>query len=353
MNRRAFLQATAMAGAAAALAACGHERTPEVIDTAPASILPSPTSEPAPLPTPSPTPAPERSTVYLIRTDDRVAGTRQAFEMLSPDLAGKQVFIKPNFNSADPPPGSTDPGMLAEAIRYARDSGAAQVRMGDRSGMGVTSRVMDALGITALADELDAELMDFSRFPAESWELMRPDEGHWPDGFAVAKPVLDADAVINLCCLKTHRYGGHFTLSLKNSVGMIADRVPGLPTEFMQQLHASSHQRRMIAEINLAYEPAAIVMDGVDAFVQGGPATGTRVHPGVVLAGTDRVAVDAVGVALLRIHGTTPEVSRGSIFEQEQIARAVELGLGVPGPERIDLEGDTALAARIMDELFN
>ena len=43
----------------------------------------------------------------------------------------------------------------------------------------------------------------------------------------------------------------------------------------------------------------------------------------VVLAGTDRVAVDAVGVALLRHFGTTPEVSRGAIFEQEQIARAV------------------------------
>lgn len=352
MNRRAFLRATAAAGAAAALAACRQESLPDLIDATPTSMMPSQTPEPTLLPTPSPTPAPERSTVYLIRTDDRVAGTRQALEILSPDLAGRQVFIKPNFNSADPPPGSTDPGMLGEAIRYARSIGAAHVRMGDRSGMGVTSRVMDALGITALASDHDVELIDLSQLPAESWELMRPDDGHWPDGFAVARPILDSDAILNLCCLKTHRYGGHFTLSLKNSVGMIADRVPGLPTEFMQQLHGSAHQRRMIAEINLAYEPAAIVMDGVDAFVQGGPATGTLVHPGVMIAGTDRVAVDAVGVALLRIYGTTPEVSRGSIFEQEQIGRAVELGLGVPGPERIDLEGDAALAARIMDELL-
>ena len=49
------------------------------------------------------------------------------------------------------------------------------------------------------------------------------------------------------------------------------------------------------------------------------------------------IAVDAVGVALLRHFGTTPEVSRGSIFAQEQIARAVELGLGITEPAQIAL----------------
>ena len=52
---------------------------------------------------------------------------------------------------------------------------------------------------------------------------------------------------------------------------------------------------------------------------------------------TDPVAVDAVGVAILRLFGTTPQVSRGKVFEQEQITRAAELGLGVDSPERIRL----------------
>jgi uncharacterized protein (DUF362 family) len=56
--------------------------------------------------------------------------------------------------------------------------------------------------------------------------------------------------------------------------------------------------------------------------------------------GTDRVAIDAVGVAILRHFGTTSQVSAGSIFEQEQIARAVELGLGVQKPEDIELITD-------------
>jgi len=91
----------------------------------------------------------------------------------------------------------------------------------------------------------------------------------------------------------------------------------------MQELHSSTHQRRMIAEINAAYTPALIVMDGVEAFISGGPDVGERASPEVILAGTDRIAMDAVGVALLRYFGCQTEAGKGKIFEQEQIARAV------------------------------
>jgi uncharacterized protein (DUF362 family) len=149
-------------------------------------------------------------------------------------------------------------------------------------------------------------------------------------------------------------------MSLKNSVGL----VPGTPSgsgfvgshNYMRDLHGSPHMRLMIAEINAAYTPALIVMDGVEAFVQGGPATGTRAPTEVILASTDRVAIDAVGVAILRMFGTTPQVSEGRIFEQEQIARAVELGLGVDAPEKIafvtgDAESE-AYAAEIRNMLI-
>jgi uncharacterized protein (DUF362 family) len=102
----------------------------------------------------------------------------------------------------------------------------------------------------------------------------------------------------------------------------------------------------MIAEINTAYNPSLIVMDGVEAFVNGGPDSGKRVKSEVVLAATDPVAMDAVGVAILRMFGTTREVSQGTVFEQEQIARAAELGLGVDGPGKIQLvTGDPESAA--------
>ena len=51
----------------------------------------------------------------------------------------------------------------------------------------------------------------------------------------------------------------------------------------------------------------------------------------------DRVAVDVVGVALLRLYGTTPKVMKGRIFEQDQIAHASSLGVGVDSAEKIEL----------------
>lgn len=89
----------------------------------------------------------------------------------------------------------------------------------------------------------------------------------------------------------------------------------------------------MIAEINQPFAPDLIVLDGVDAFVDGGPMEGKRANGNVFLASADRVAIDAVGVAVLRVLGSNRQNMGRKIFEQEQIARAAELGLGASSPE--------------------
>jgi uncharacterized protein (DUF362 family) len=71
----------------------------------------------------------------------------------------------------------------------------------------------------------------------------------------------------------------------------------------------------------------------------------------VILAGTDRVAVDAVGVALLRLHGATGPVAAGPVFAQEQIARAAEVGVGVARPGLIDLVSDDAAGQAVVARL--
>ncbi|MCG2753467.1 MAG: DUF362 domain-containing protein [Desulfobacteraceae bacterium] len=45
---------------------------------------------------------------------------------------------------------------------------------------------------------------------------------------------------------------------------------------YMQELHTSPHQRKMIAEINAPFSPDLIILDGIEAFVDGGPAEGKR-----------------------------------------------------------------------------
>ena len=78
---------------------------------------------------------------------------------------------------------------------------------------------------------------------------------------------------------------------------------------------------------------------------------GTRVEADVFIAGTDKVTVDAVGVALLRILGTTPKVSKGSIFEQTQIKRAVELGVGIDSPDKIEFLTDSKEAEKLVAQI--
>jgi uncharacterized protein (DUF362 family) len=169
------------------------------------------------------------------------------------------------------------------------------------------------------------------------WQEIQAAGLHWTRGFFLAKDIARADFVVQTCCLKTHRYGGDFTLSLKNMVGAIARRVPGLDYDFMNELHASPRQKSMIAEISKFCRTDIIVMDATEGFSSGGPDKGKLIKPGVILASRDRVAIDAVGVALLRASGTVPGVMKGMIFDQEQIARAVELGVGIGSADRIRL----------------
>jgi len=287
--------------------------------------------------------------ISLVKTSDRAAGTRQAIDLLRLNpVSGKKVVLKPNFNTADPAPGSTDIVTLRALIIKLKEMGAASITLAERSGPGPTTREnMEKIGVFNLQKELGFDIIDLQTMDRHGWQPVRPPDSHWKDGFLFPKVYLEAEAIVSTCCLKTHQFGGHFTLSLKNSVGMLP---PGLGSgadnyPYMNELHSSPHQRKMIAEINTAYKPDLIVMDGVEVFVDGGPHAGTRKPANVMLAGTDRVAIDAAGVAILRLLGTTPEVSRGKIFEQEQIARAVELGLGVASPDQIEIVTGDAISA--------
>jgi uncharacterized protein (DUF362 family) len=281
---------------------------------------------------------PATTHVAFVKTADRAAGVRRAIDLLGMNgFRGKDIFIKPNFNSADAPPGSTHQDTLAAIVRALKTMGAGPLTIGDRSGMGHTREVMERKNAFTLGKELGANVVVFDELKGDDWELIQQPDAHWQQGFALPRLVRKSGAIVQTCCLKTHRFGGHFTLSLKNSVGLAAKTVPGNSYNFMRELHSSPNQRRMIAEINTAYRPDLIVLDGVQAFVNGGPEQGKLVEANVILAGTDRVAVDAVGVALLRHFGTTPEVSQGGIFDQEQIARAVQLKIGISGPSQIEL----------------
>ncbi len=292
------------------------------------------------------------SEVSLVISQNREKATVQVIDLLAENkVQGKKVVLKPNFNTADPAPGSTDIGTLRSLIVKLREMGAKSVTLAERSGPVDTRKCMEEKGILELAEELDFQIINLAEVGVEEYIHIRPEDSYWKDGFLFAKIYHDAEFIVETCCLKTHQYGGHFTLSLKNAVGLVPKRdLNG--NSYMRELHSSPNQRKLIADINSAFSPDLIVLDGVTAFVDGGPAVGTRKEANVMLASKDRIAIDAVGVAILRILGTTTEVKRASIFEQEQIARAVELNLGVTKPDEIEIITNSKEAEKLAEQIM-
>ncbi len=276
-----------------------------------------------------------KSVVTFLKTSDRRQGVKKSIKALGINpVKGKKVLVKPNFNTADPTPGSTHNDTLTALIEELWALGAKSISLGERS-FPPTREVMEQKGIPPLLEKLDVRVIDFDELDQKDWVEIIPKDSHWRNGFRVARPVLESECLILTGCLKTHQFGGVFTLSLKLQVGVVPTTRHGF--DYMRELHTSPHQRKMIAEINEPVRPALIVWDGVEVFVDGGPATGKRVPGEVFLASTDRVALDAVGVAVLKKLGSNPQIMNRPIFEQEQIARAVELGLGAAASSEIEL----------------
>ena len=273
------------------------------------------------------------TTVALIRTSDRKEGVRRALALLDPKgIAGRSVNLKPNFNTSDPAPAGTHNDTLAQIVMELMERDAREVVVGESS-FPPTRAVMEAKGILDLSSHLGFGVVSYDDIPDNEWVHFQPKGTHWPEGFHLPRHVVESDYTVSTCCLKTHGSGGVFTMSLKLSVGLT-------PKPIRRTMHRSPDMRRMIAEVNQGYQPRLIIMDGVEAFTDGGPSRGELAQANVMIAGTDRVAVDAVGLAVLKEIGANEAIMGTPIFQQEQMARAVEVRLGIQGPEEIDLVSD-------------
>lgn len=282
--------------------------------------------------------SPAASEVYVVDASDRHQAVETLWHEVGPLSFDKgEVAVKANFNSGDPFPATTHPDTLEAIFGQVRDAGASKIRLGERSGMGDTLDVLTNLGIIEMAKRMDTEVVALDDLPLPEWEAVPPSGLHWRQGFLISRLFREADAVIQTCCLKTHRFGGDFSLSMKNLIGVVAGRDPWGGYNYMAELHASPHQRRMIAEVSRFCPCDIAILDATEGFSTGGPERGDIIEPEVMFASTDLVALDAVGVALLRLYGSTPEVMKGRIFDMDQIARATELGLGVKSAQDLRL----------------
>jgi uncharacterized protein (DUF362 family) len=291
----------------------------------------------------------DRSELALARKQDRETALKTAASLLGRiDFGGKDLYLKGSYNSPDPFPATTHAETLTTVVALLREFDCGNITLVERSGMGLTRDVWGKLGVTSLAKQLGLRLLALEDLPADQWRREDLPGSNWKMGIEV--PVfLDPDAyVVQICNLKTHRFGGIFSASLKNSIGLMArDGKVNPGYNYMRELHASPQQGAMIAEVNLAYQPKLIFMDAMQVFTRGGPDAGEIATPEVVMASADRLAIDAAGVALLRLQHETPGqlLSLRPVYGQDQLKRGAELNLGARSSSDIRyLTADTASA---------
>ena len=293
--------------------------------------------------------------VAIVKTTGREDGIARAVALLGEmDFSGKDVYLKGSYNSPDPFPATTHPDSLGAMVRMLRNKGVGSVTLVERSGMGRTREVMEKLHVLTSLEKLDISLIPLDELPYGAWRHLKLSGSLWTKGIDFPDFLTRNKCVVQLCNLKTHRFGGEFSASLKNTIGLIAkyaaaesdstgtendDKTSKRRWNYMMELHSSPHQGQMIAEANQAYVPELVVMDAVEVFVSGGPERGITSATEIIAASCDRVALDAVGFAILQFAGARISVSVHG-FDQEQIKHAAKLNLGINSPQKIRIVSD-------------
>jgi uncharacterized protein (DUF362 family) len=296
--------------------------------------------------------------VAIVKGNDRKQCIQTAVSLLGEvSFESKDVYLKCNYSSPDPYPATTHPDALRAIADLIHSKGSKNILLAERSGMGMSREILQTLGVLDLLRQWNVAFLPLEEMPAADWQQIDLLGSHWKDGIEVPKFLAQKACVVQLCNLKTHRFGGQFSASLKNSIGLIAKISSADPKRnYMRELHQSRNQCQMIAEVNQVYSPELAVMDAMQVFIKGGPESGEVANPGIVAASRDRVALDAVGVAILQHFGAQSLVEQGAVFEQEQLRRAVELKLGVQSAKEIQLlteDKESRLIAAKLENLVN
>jgi len=226
------------------------------------------------------------------------------------------VTIKPNLNTADPYPASSDPQFIKALGELIMEAGAGKLKIIDSSMMRLSTReVAESIGLTEIAQELDAELVFLDE---HDWVKVDFPKGKYMRHGSIGRPLLDRGKTVLAPCLKTH-FLARFTGSMKLFVGWLK------PSERIK-MHMHDLESKVV-DIASYFRPDLIVMDARTCFITGGPASGTCSTPNLILASGDMVAIDVEGIRTIQCCNADNKLKM-DVWSIPQIKRAVEIGFG-------------------------
>lgn len=236
-------------------------------------------------------------------------------------LPGQTVLLKPNLLSDRPPDCAvtTHPEIVRALIRLVKGCGATPVVADSAASAIKTEKVWERTGYSALCDEESVALINLEQAGSKGFDV---------DGmrFSIAKPVLEADVIINVPKLKTH-----VLTVLTNAVKNVYGTMPGYQKTMLHKRY--THPARFgdfLAVLYARVKPALTICDAVVGMEGNGPSGGTPVHLGFVAGSADGVAMDVAVCHLLDIDMDVVPYFRG-------LRRA---GVGETDWNAIDIVGD-------------
>ncbi len=172
------------------------------------------------------------------------------------------------------------------------------VWIGDSSGGAIagiapTAQSFKVAGYERVAEEEGAEIKNFDR---EGVFTVKP-ESRCEETMHIARPMVDADVVINLPKLKTHS-AQIFSGAVKNVFGCI----PGLKKAKYHKMAPNPNDfGQIICDIHKATQIRLHIMDGILAMQGEGPTAGSIYQADKILVSEDPLALDAVAAKMVEI----------------------------------------------------
>lgn len=274
-----------------------------------------------------------KALVSLVHGDNVDLMVREAIAMIGGlekmGVKDKTVLVKPNVVSGDPSPATTNPEVVRAIVRLLKEAGAKKIYVGDMSALLTlpTKKNMEKTGILKAAEEAGAEALFLED---HGWVKVDLPQGRYIREAYVSEWIYKVDRIVNLPVIKTHR-NASYTITLKNFIGATHGRQ-------RPYLIDPTHWEEIVTEFNLAYQPHLNLVDGTKVMVSGGPWSGEEERAGLILASGDRIAADIIGLSLIKHYGKWKDVTGKGVWDQRQIKRAVELGLGVKDSSSILLK---------------
>lgn len=231
--------------------------------------------------------------------------------------SGEKVFLKPNFNTSDPFPASSDPSFLAAVISIVSSAKPKEIILGDQpTAFGNPRAYFEGTGARELEKKFkNLKVLYFNDAP---WVGKEIQNAKYLKKASIPSVLDSVDRVIILPCLKTHSWA-KYTGAIKLSVGFMK------PSERFK-MHAGFHLQEKIAELSSLIKPDLVIMDARKCFINKGPTDGELKEPNLIFASESRVEIDIEGIKTIQSYKGN---SLSSIAPEElpQIKRARELGI--------------------------